>query len=687
MACGARSALPGGHDLGEQLYFTGPNHSFEDGDKLTHGKQGEVVGPATGEHQGNGLKMQFPGNKVSINCSLSNLRRERPPPLPGDHDLGEQLYWTGPSQSFKSANTLAHGQQGEVVGPATGEHQGNGLKLLFTGNTGPINCYLPWLSREKPPPLPGDHETGEQLYFTGPSQSFESGDKLTHGQSGEVVGPATTAAHQGNGLKMQFPGNKVAINCSLPRLSREKPPPLPGGHRLGDRLYYTGVNKSFKSGNKLMYGQQGAVVGPATDKHQGNGLKLQFPGNRSSQSVNIASLSRDDPCAVSSVPENVLRARRALAARREEQERAAAAAASRAAEDNAAEAERRQQLAAELLEEEAAAKAQPPLQEAGRRRRKKQSGFRGSRSSTTEGAEGSADCSDSTSRAAPARESASESDEEERVTPAEEARRAEESERAARQERQARLLEAARREREERLEREARAEAAAAAAAESEARGRRQQAARAAEEERKRAVRQALVDEMEAQARQEEAARAAAPLRTTQAEQSSTRLAIEQALSQARSDAAVARVREATAGSEAEQARLEAEAARAREEEARGREEAARSEAEEATAREEALTVRLAALELGPPPAASPPTAANNAVGGDVGSPCRATLPQKVSRICAHLGLDARSSLSAAVAAANESTGVAAEGGLLQQVDRLIAMLFGGPQTGAPEES
>ena len=44
------------------------------------------------------------------------------------------------------------------------------------------------------------------------------------------------------------------------------------------------------------------------------------------------------------------------------------------------------------------------------------------------------------------------------------------------------------------------------------------------------------------------------------------------------------------------------------------------------------------------------------------------------------MGLDARSSLSAAVAAANESTGVAAEGGLLQQVDRLNALLFEAPR-------
>ena len=94
----------------------------------------------------------------------------------------------------------------------------------------------------------------------------------------------------------------------------------------------------------------------------------------------------------------------------------------------------------------------------------------------------------------------------------------------------------------------------------------------------------------------------------------------------------------------------------------------------------------LAALELGPPPAAPPPATANNAVGGGVGGTFHGAMPQKVSRICAYLGLDARSSLSAAVAAANESTGVAAEGGLLQQVDRLIALLFGGPQGGAPEE-
>ena len=49
--------------------------------------------------------------------------------------------------------------------------------------------------------------------------------------------------------------------------------------------------------------------------------------------------------------------------------------------------------------------------------------------------------------------------------------------------------------------------------------------------------------------------------------------------------------------------------------------------------------MRLAALELGPPPAAPPPATANNAVGGGVGGTFHgATLPQKVSRICTHFG-------------------------------------------------
>ena len=45
------------------------------------------------------------------------------------------------------------------------------------------------MSREPPPPLPGSYVVGEQVYFTGSGETFESGDWLEHGKQGEVVGP------------------------------------------------------------------------------------------------------------------------------------------------------------------------------------------------------------------------------------------------------------------------------------------------------------------------------------------------------------------------------------------------------------------------------------------------------------------------------------------------------------------
>ena len=39
------SPLPSGYTVGEHVYFTGTSETFENGDQVEHGKQGEVVGP------------------------------------------------------------------------------------------------------------------------------------------------------------------------------------------------------------------------------------------------------------------------------------------------------------------------------------------------------------------------------------------------------------------------------------------------------------------------------------------------------------------------------------------------------------------------------------------------------------------------------------------------------------------
>ena len=67
-------------------------------------------------------------------------------------------------------------------------------------------------------------------------------------------------------------------------MSRDAPPPLPGGFKVGEKVFFTGASETFASGNKLVklvYGQQGEVAGPvATGSVKGKGLAVRFPGNK-----------------------------------------------------------------------------------------------------------------------------------------------------------------------------------------------------------------------------------------------------------------------------------------------------------------------------------------------------------------------------------------------------------------------
>ena len=74
-------ALPGGYTVGEKVFFTGASQTWDDGDKVVHGQQGEVTGPATIEtHKGKGVAVRFPGNNGSLECHLTEVRRPRAAP-------------------------------------------------------------------------------------------------------------------------------------------------------------------------------------------------------------------------------------------------------------------------------------------------------------------------------------------------------------------------------------------------------------------------------------------------------------------------------------------------------------------------------------------------------------------------------------------------------------------------------
>jgi len=76
------------------------------------------------------------------------------------------------------------------------------------------------VSRDAPPPLPGGYKLGEKVFFTGLSETFADGDKLVHGQQGEVVGPATLERVKGKGVCLRFPGNKGCLDCPLTLVRR-----------------------------------------------------------------------------------------------------------------------------------------------------------------------------------------------------------------------------------------------------------------------------------------------------------------------------------------------------------------------------------------------------------------------------------------------------------------------------------
>ena len=59
---------------------------------------------------------------------------------------------------------------------------------------------------------------------------------------------------------------------------RNPPPPLPGGYKVGEKVFYTGPSETVASGVKVVHGQQGEVtgLGPASEEY----VAVRFPGNK-----------------------------------------------------------------------------------------------------------------------------------------------------------------------------------------------------------------------------------------------------------------------------------------------------------------------------------------------------------------------------------------------------------------------
>ena len=68
--------------VGDKIYYTGASETIANGDKLIYGQQGEVRGAGRGKWVGR-VSVLFPGNTGNINCTVDELSKDPPGPLPG----------------------------------------------------------------------------------------------------------------------------------------------------------------------------------------------------------------------------------------------------------------------------------------------------------------------------------------------------------------------------------------------------------------------------------------------------------------------------------------------------------------------------------------------------------------------------------------------------------------------------
>ena len=123
---------PPGPEYTGDVYFCGPNETVSTGDRLVYGAKGVAQGPGDSGK----LKVQFEGNKGTVECWLAHLSLTPPPAeLLGGYRVGEPVYFTGKDHTLKSGNRKANGWRGVVAGPNM-NYPDTHLSVKFEQNKG-----------------------------------------------------------------------------------------------------------------------------------------------------------------------------------------------------------------------------------------------------------------------------------------------------------------------------------------------------------------------------------------------------------------------------------------------------------------------------------------------------------------------------------------------------------------------
>mmetsp|Transcript_62542 Transcript_62542/g.183366 ORF Transcript_62542/g.183366 Transcript_62542/m.183366 type:complete len:215 (-) Transcript_62542:29-673(-) len=149
--------------------------------------------------------------------------------------------------------------------------------------------------------LTGGWNEGDVAYYTGASHSLSSGDNLTYGDRGEVVGESLVYdGHDDKRVAIKFDRNDNPVACFVASL-RPWPPPeeLAGGWKMGETAVYIGSPRNWE-GERMMTGDVVRIVGPAPEtdnsrssrsKDSSGEVAVLFPGH--SVPVVTRSLARE----------------------------------------------------------------------------------------------------------------------------------------------------------------------------------------------------------------------------------------------------------------------------------------------------------------------------------------------------------------------------------------------------------
>jgi hypothetical protein len=223
--------LPSGLRVGTGVFYIGASNRWSH-DNINHaleyGGEGTVAGASATDPEKR-VTVSFSDNKEGwVDCAVALLSCAwPPPPLPGGFEVGDTLYYCGASETLPSGRRLDHGGQGVVAGASSAQSEGK-VAVRFVGNPGSISCFLSTLSRAwPPPPLPGGMEVGDKVHWCGKGRTLPSGERLVHGQQGEVAGAVARQEDRVIAVRFEFPPPSVGaaiVNCWVHGLSRTWPP-------------------------------------------------------------------------------------------------------------------------------------------------------------------------------------------------------------------------------------------------------------------------------------------------------------------------------------------------------------------------------------------------------------------------------------------------------------------------------